>query len=65
MKYRLQLLWAFEDGHRWIDLLLTSTKDDPMILKTIEVEKAKRTWGNYVFGLRVLKNDTILEEHFI
>lgn len=50
--FEAQIYWAFEDGgSRWVTI---ATGPDKFELATIlDVERTKRTWGNYCFGTRI------------
>jgi hypothetical protein len=63
MKVELKLLWAFSDGDRWVTLATgEGEKALHEIERIAEIETQKNQWGNYSFGVRVLKDGKIYSE---
>lgn len=63
MKLELRLLWAFSDGDRWVTLATGSySKALEEMERMAEIEMQKPQWGNYSFGVQVLKDGKIYSE---
>lgn len=63
MKIELRLLWAFSNGNRWVTLATgEGEKSLQEILRFAEIETQKPHWGNYSFGVQVLKDGKVYSE---